>query len=292
MTFSFLIPSGRVIVACNSSRLGRVLGELTRCFPKWRGEDCEHVLRYKLAVTQKAHNINSYSISRNGREIYWTEDPSRLWWFWESLLHQDAVGLAGDSHWVIHSASVAWGDRACLLAGNAESGKSTTTAALLKRGYTYLSDDLSFVVSGCRKISPFPRAINIRSGMTELLGPLQPEITMRGFPFWDSSGQKHMAYCGLPCRRLLPKAGSQFSIEAVFFIGRASGRACKPIRLSKALTAFRLLRLCVNRQNRTSQCLEAMMGLCEKVPGFELDVGNLPEACHRIDCFMQERATP
>jgi len=81
------------------------------------------------------------------------QDQARLRLF----LLGSAMGalLAQRGKLVLHAGCVAMGERALAVAGNSGAGKSTTTAALVQRGCTLLSDDLVAVSQG-RVCSGYP----------------------------------------------------------------------------------------------------------------------------------------
>ena len=53
------------------------------------------------------------------------------------------VGVTSSSHAVLHAGCVAWKGRGLVLAGGSGAGKSTLVAALIQRGFSYLSDELA-----------------------------------------------------------------------------------------------------------------------------------------------------
>jgi energy-coupling factor transporter ATP-binding protein EcfA2 len=62
----------------------------------------------------------------------------------------------------IHAAAIRWRDGAILLAGRSGSGKSTFAAALARRGYEVLSDDLSIVAETGHGCSVMPMSNELR----------------------------------------------------------------------------------------------------------------------------------
>jgi hypothetical protein len=62
----------------------------------------------------------------------------------------------------LHAGAAAWGGRALLVVGAAGSGKSTTVARLVERGWGYLSDELVAVDAGACTVAPFPVMPTVR----------------------------------------------------------------------------------------------------------------------------------
>jgi len=69
----------------------------------------------------------------------------------------------------IHSASLAYGSKGVLLAGNSGSGKTTMSLLLIKKGFKYLSDEETFIEKKGSKLTllSFPRHIRIGNGFAD-----------------------------------------------------------------------------------------------------------------------------
>ncbi len=61
----------------------------------------------------------------------------------------------------VHAGAVAWGDRAILLPGRSQSGKTRLVAALVAAGAAYLSDEFA-PLDGDGRVHPFPKPLTIR----------------------------------------------------------------------------------------------------------------------------------
>ena len=57
-----------------------------------------------------------------------------------------------------------------IVAGNSGRGKSTLTAALVRRGLAYLSDELAIVDPATREVSAYPKALELDDAAADLLG--------------------------------------------------------------------------------------------------------------------------
>jgi HprK-related kinase A len=76
-----------------------------------------------------------------------------------------------------HAAALAYNGRTTLLVGPSGSGKSTLTAALLTRGWTYLTDECALVDPQTLAVTPYPKALCIKSGSFTAVREL-------GLPLW------------------------------------------------------------------------------------------------------------
>lgn len=99
-----------------------------------------------------------------------------------------------DSLAVLHAGAVSDGHTALVLAEAGGSGKSTLTAALLARGYRYLSDDIvPLERGGC--VIPAPIPLNLKVGSVPVLAELYPELPH--LPAWRS-GDRQLRFLSPP----------------------------------------------------------------------------------------------
>ena len=84
----------------------------------------------------------------------------------------------------------------CLvLAAAGSSGKSTLTAALLARGYRYLSDDVVPLQRGRGLAIPVPVCLNLKPGSVSVLAELYPELPK--LPVWQD-GERQLRFLPPP----------------------------------------------------------------------------------------------
>jgi len=77
----------------------------------------------------------------------------------------------------VHGAAVGRQGRAALMPAFCGAGKSTLTAALTQRGYTYFSDDIAPITSGpVAMVAPVPIDINLKQGSWAPLAPFFPTL--------------------------------------------------------------------------------------------------------------------
>lgn len=88
------------------------------------------------------------------------------------VLVNAAAALAEDRR-VIHAGAVVKEGRALILAGHSGWGKSTTSLALVQRGWRLLSDDFA-VLRLDGTVEPFPRRVNLTADSLALLGIQAP----------------------------------------------------------------------------------------------------------------------
>ena len=93
-----------------------------------------------------------------------------------------------DSIAALHAGAVSDGRTCLALAESGGSGKSTLTAALLARGYRYLSDDVVPLERSSGHAVPVPVCLNLKSGSVPVLTELYPELPR--LPAWRSGDRR------------------------------------------------------------------------------------------------------
>ncbi|HRZ07790.1 MAG TPA: hypothetical protein P5102_16920 [Candidatus Competibacteraceae bacterium] len=100
-----------------------------------------------------------------------------------------------DSIAILHAGAVSNSHTALVLAEAGGRGKSTLTAALLARGYRYLSDDVVPLERGSGYAIPVPICLNLKPGSVPVLADLYPELPH--LPAWRS-GNRSLRFLSPP----------------------------------------------------------------------------------------------
>jgi hypothetical protein len=99
--------------------------------------------------------------------------------FWH--LNQEAVGAArAAGRVVLHAAAVAAGGRAVVVPGPPDSGKTTLTAALVRAGFGYLTDEAVVFDEASLAVAPFPKPLVLGPAVAPDLADLCPPATRLG----------------------------------------------------------------------------------------------------------------
>lgn len=102
---------------------------------------------------------------------------SLVWWLNQRSLEAPWHEL------LVHAGVVATGGRAVLLPGAPDAGKSTLTAALVRDGFEYLSDEAARIDLRTGTVHPFPRSLTLDSTSLALLGlPPTAGVDAGAFP--------------------------------------------------------------------------------------------------------------
>ncbi len=76
----------------------------------------------------------------------------------------------------VHAAVAARGDSAVLLPAEMEAGKTTLVAGLVRRGLSYLSDEVAAVEPHSLRVRAYPKALAIDPGSWSVLADLRPTL--------------------------------------------------------------------------------------------------------------------
>jgi hypothetical protein len=81
---------------------------------------------------------------------------------------------AESEHLHLHAAAAAIDERAVVLAGRWNTGKSTTIAHLVARGWGYVTDEAVRLADGTSRVAGFPKPVSVKAGGRHLLSHLEP----------------------------------------------------------------------------------------------------------------------
>jgi hypothetical protein len=93
------------------------------------------------------------------------------------LVHGILASLALRNHsylLAVHAGGVAWDDRAMLLVGKSQSGKTVLTGAMIGEGWDYLSDDMILIGRDGFYAQAVPSSLTVKPGGWELLASRFP----------------------------------------------------------------------------------------------------------------------
>lgn len=95
-----------------------------------------------------------------------------------SLQLANAVYGKVDHDWmaVIHASAVTNGAKTMIFPATPGSGKSTLAALLHQKGFPIVSDDFVLIDRQSRQVFPFPAAVSVKEGSTQLLSVFYPSL--------------------------------------------------------------------------------------------------------------------
>ncbi len=99
--------------------------------------------------------------------VYTVEEPYDLIGYAYMKIMNSALSKVA-SHYLLHAASLSFNGMGLILPAASGSGKTTLTVELLKRGFDFLSDDVTAISRTDCLIHPFPKGIGILPSTMEL----------------------------------------------------------------------------------------------------------------------------
>ncbi|MBA4374009.1 MAG: hypothetical protein C0402_14255 [Thermodesulfovibrio sp.] len=136
----------------------------------------------------------SYTLYDHEQAVYSSPDRSGLLEYLEWTILRQL--LCHHDHLLqLHAAGAARDGQGLLLCGPPGSGKSTLALALLLDGWQCLSDEITLLEPGCRRVWPFPRSFHLTE-QTMSLFPCLTQIADGG-GFVDKSGKRRFDPSGI-----------------------------------------------------------------------------------------------
>ncbi len=132
------------------------------------------VIEVHAEVFGSRHSVRSH-IYCDQRPVEFTTGLYRLAPVVKSLLWKEAVGRYNFMFY-IHAGVAGTGDSCILLPAAAGSGKSSLTAALVHRGYRYLSDEVALIEPATFRVAPVPLAVCVKSTGWQVMRRYFPDI--------------------------------------------------------------------------------------------------------------------
>ncbi len=190
-----------------------------------------------------------------------------------------AVVDASSEHVLLHSAGVSRDGLGVVLPGAPGSGKTTLCAALVQRGYGYLSDEVVAVADDDAMLFSFPKSFALEEGSIEALwGP--------GGPHGSGGVADHLP--GAEKRHVTPdrvRAGAVSGGCRARLVVAPRYRAGCRTALSRLGTADALTVLVangVNMQRHGGAGIRRLAALAKRSACFTLEFSDLEEACRLV----------
>ena len=200
-----------------------------------------------------------------------------------ATVEYDAVWAIAQSAAVIaHGALIARDGRGILLAGRAESGKSTLACALWSRGAALLGDDMAILDVATGRARPGPRRVSLRGPSRELLGEAFFERCMAA-PSSVAFRESHVFHPEEVEPRPRPRV---VPLHAIVLLARR-GSVTAPARFEAIAPAHALLAFLpyTNLKSRVSlgDAIRTLAPLAERVPVFDLGRGPLDRMAAAVE---------
>jgi HprK-related kinase A len=193
-----------------------------------------------------------------------------------------------DEYIQLHASSIEVDGEAMILPGDPGSGKSTLTAGLLARGWSYLCDEFALIDPWRDTVHPYPRALCIKEAAFAVV-----------------------EHCGLPLRRKTPyhKAtkgrvaflnpldiderivGRPSPVRWVVFPKYVAGATPQLNSLPRSQTAYQLAGQCFNILKDQTGTIAGLASLVRNAECYRLIAGDLDETCELVDSLRRSKAS-
>lgn len=179
-------------------------------------------------------------------------------------------GIVGNHHHLaLHGGAVAKAGKGILLPGKSGSGKSSLTAWLVGKGFSYLTDELVLLAED-RSILPFARPLSLKPPASDLIVDL-----------FDLNKEKLLTGprgTMIPYRQLNGTNIKTFpTLHTIIFPMFVAGEDAELTKISHARCCLRLLETYVNARNLTDHGFGSLAELIRGVDAYELRYGSFSD---------------
>jgi hypothetical protein len=182
----------------------------------------------------------------------------------------------------LHAACVSRNGRGILLCGQSGAGKSTLAYACAREGWTYTSDDTSYLINDAAS----PRVIGHahRARFRPAARSLFPELEGRAItPRMEGKPSIEIPTAGLPVQRTAAEA----DIHAVVFLERVANSGCALVRLPPGTTTHRLRRELYSTGEIRARH-EAKLEALWNTPTYDLHYSHLTDGIELLDSLTRQ----
>jgi hypothetical protein len=207
----------------------------------------------------------------------------------EELLHRTRVEinqLAIDrtgGRLRFHAGAVERDGEVVMIAGDSGRGKSTLTAALVQRGFAYLTDELAAIDPETLAVLPYPKAVDLDVGSHDLLG-------------LDLESGEDVTWAHkravTPGRLGSVSPGGRLVLVVLLNDEIATNARSDAPPAPGANAVVELIGLTFGPSFEDDTTLDMLARIATTVPMLRLPRGTLPEACARIEAELAARPRP
>jgi HprK-related kinase A len=181
---------------------------------------------------------------------------------------------------LLHAAAVERQGRALILSGPSGAGKSTLCAALLARGFRFLTDEIAMVRPRDGQLEPHPRPISLKNQAIDLMAEMLPDAYLSQRFHNPARG---VAAFMRPPTRSIAAAGKTASPALVIFPSYQpdAGFELRPVERAQAFT--RLVESSANYLTLLETGFETLANLVEACDHYALNYPSLDAAVGAIE---------
>jgi hypothetical protein len=179
---------------------------------------------------------------------------------------------------IIHAGSVKKEGRLLFVPGFSGSGKSTTTAFFVLRGWEFLGDDLIFINLKDNKIYPYPIPLRLKNPPQKLKALAESASDLKAEKFiWESQDFLYL----LPERSLKTSFDLE-DLDALLFPLFSPGKSFSLQQLNATDIFKRLLTHSINFPSCPREAFDLAFALSKKAVGHEITFGRFEHLEHAV----------
>jgi len=196
---------------------------------------------------------------------------------------RDSLYLHLKEYLFLHAGALAKNNKAVLLPGPSESGKSTLTLGLLNYGYQYLTDEVVVIDLSDVRVLPFQRPIYIYGWQSVVSAEVEKYFKFYRFKERYGNTMQPWQYAVPKQEAVLPK-NTSFEVGWIVFPTYNETQKDSYLKpMSRAEAAFNLMQNGWNMQHFNDCGLKVCSELVKKADCYQLMMGDLKEACELIE---------
>lgn len=174
---------------------------------------------------------------------------------------------------LVHAGAIATKEVGVLLPGPSGSGKSTLTAALVRDGLSYLSDEIGALDPETGFLRPYPVPINLKRGSWALFEEV-PENDAQTRP----SGQYLVAPGSLNQGMISPPTRLEIVVAPTFHLGEVTTLR----KRSRGDGLSTLLDNLLDDRSLDAERFQALADMCRQADFYELTIGDVRDAAATV----------
>jgi HprK-related kinase A len=188
----------------------------------------------------------------------------------------------------LHASSLEIDGQALIFPGDPGSGKSTLTAGLLARGWSYLCDEFALIDPSTLCIRPFPRALCMKEASF-------PAVDRLGLPLcrktpYHKTAKGRVAFLN-PLDVRPDVVGRPARVRWVVFPEYRADATPALAPISRARAAYRLARQCFNFPVYQARAVPVFANIVRDADCYELRAGDIDLTCDAVESLLWGRAS-
>lgn len=195
-------------------------------------------------------------------------------------VNRSVIDASVDRYLLMHAACAVTGGITVVLAGDMESGKTTTIAGLLRDGFDYVTDEAVAVDPVSCTVSPFPKTLSLDRGSWALFPECRPADV--GFPRRQWFVSPHQLGSRSIGHRVAPP-------RVILFPQYVAGAQTAILPVSGAEAGHELARTTFHVGRHARRNLETVARLVARATVARLRIGDLDDAVSAVADLVSQR---